>query len=141
MTQQTTEAEQRKAWFLAQVGKRVYRNKPWCGCHPCMKSFSIGIKVLDADGAMHLYNMECEDGTLKYSSDKSIQQIEFIIKIIACSGERLWYKNNLHDKVKVHHYNEEHYIVKESTTVRLIKKCDAIVLLNDTESTDLKTFE
>lgn len=52
----------RKAWFIARIGKRIFRGPVHCTCETCIASHLDGIVIADEFHAIYLNDIESELG-------------------------------------------------------------------------------
>jgi len=50
--------EERKSWFEARIGKRVWRNRNSCTCKSCETIWNEGLIILDQNHAYYIADME-----------------------------------------------------------------------------------
>lgn len=66
--------EERQNWFLARIGRRVYRNKTSCECAICKHNYDNGLIINDDTHAIYLNDVEAcsnDEGTpIRYFDTK-----------------------------------------------------------------------
>lgn len=67
---------ERKQWFLARIGKRVFRPKTSCTCSSCKDVYENGLVIQDEMQAVYLYDIEGSLGIRYCDSKEEVEECE-----------------------------------------------------------------